>query len=165
MIRTQGDRSRTRTRETTARIMARKDDIEAIAQIREMLSKVGLRTTTARTSVIRWLQNATSPATHAEIAVDLVPIGFDKATIFRNLNDLVDAGLVTRSELGDHVWRFELRDESHDGGGAHPHFVCVDCGRVTCLHDVELPKPTDKALAKVGKVTEVLLRGHCVSCS
>jgi len=145
--------------------MARKDDIEAIAQIREMLSKVGLRTTTARASVIRWLQNASSPATHAEIAVDLVPIGFDKATIFRNLNDLVDAGLVTRSELGDHVWRFELRDESHGDGGAHPHFVCVDCGRVTCLHDVELPKPTDKAMAKVGKVTEVLLRGHCVSCS
>lgn len=164
MIGPQGDRSGTRTRETTARIMARKDDIEAVAQIREMLSKVGLRTTTARTSVIRWLQTATSPATHAEIAVDLVPIGFDKATIFRNLNDLVDAGLVTRSELGDHVWRFELRDESHDGG-AHPHFVCVDCGRVTCLHDVELPKPTDKSLAKVGRVTEVLLRGHCISCS
>lgn len=144
--------------------MAKKDDIEAIAGIRAMLSKAGLRTTTARTSVIRWLQKAKSPATHAEIAVDLVPLGFDKATIFRNLNDLVDAGLVTRSELGDHVWRFELRDTSH-AEGAHPHFVCIDCGKVTCLHDIELPKASDKSLAKVGQVTEVLMRGHCVSCS
>lgn len=145
--------------------MARKDDIEAIAQIREMLSAVGLRTTSARTSVIRWLQKAKSPATHAEIAVDLVPVGFDKATIFRNLNDLVEAGLVSRTELGDHVWRFELRDASHGDGSAHPHFVCIDCGKVTCLHDIQLPKASDKSLAKVGKVTEVLMRGHCVSCS
>jgi Fur family ferric uptake transcriptional regulator len=145
--------------------MPKTTEIEAIAQTRAILLAAGLRTTAARTAVIRWLQAAKSPATHAEIAVDLVPLGFDKATVFRNLNDLAEAGLVTRTELGDHVWRFELRDASHADRGQHPHFVCIDCGTVTCLHDIDMPAASKKSISKVGEVTEILMRGHCVSCS
>ena len=106
--------------------MSAKSDHEAIAQSRQLLVGTGLKMTAARIAVIRWLQNSKSPASHAEIAGDLVPLGFDTATVFRNLNDLVDAGLVTRTELGDHVWRFELRDASHSDRGRHPHLcVCV----------------------------------------
>jgi len=145
--------------------MSRKDDVEAIAQTRALLTSAGLRTTAARTAVIRWLQKSKSPSTHADISADLVPLGFDKATVFRNLNDLVEVGLVARTELGDHVWRFELRDPSHPEGSHHPHFVCIDCGRITCLHDVDFPKLAQKSLSKLGKVAEILIRGHCVSCS
>ena len=145
--------------------MSAKRDIEAIAKTREMLAAAGLKTTAARTAVIRWLQSAKSPATHAEISADLVPLGFDKATVFRNLNDLVDAGLLTRTELGDHVWRFEIRDASHPDRGHHPHFVCVDCGTVTCLNDVDLPAASKKWGSRVGQVTEILIRGHCLACS
>lgn len=144
--------------------MSAKSDHEAIAKSRQLLESAGLRTTAARTAVIRWLQASKSPATHAEIAEDLVPMGFDKATVFRNLNDLVDAGLVNRTELGDHVWRFELRDESHPNRGHHPHFVCVDCGTVTCLHDMDLSSASKKSLSRVGHLTEILIRGHCLAC-
>ena len=144
--------------------MSQKDHVNSIEKIREMLSAAGLRTTTARTAVVRWLQKSKSPATHAEIAADLVPLGVDKATVFRNLNDLVDAGLVSRTELGDHVWRFELHDPDHADRGQHPHFVCLDCGSVTCLHDLDLPKAANRSLSKVGTVTEVLIKGHCVTC-
>jgi Fur family ferric uptake transcriptional regulator len=145
--------------------MSRKDEIQAIAQTRELLSSVGLRTTAARTAVIRWLQKSESPATHADIATDLVPLGFDKATVFRNLNDLVEAGLVSRTELGDHVWRFELRDAAHPDGSHHPHFVCIDCGRITCLPDIDFANAAQKTLTKLGKVSEILIRGHCTACS
>lgn len=145
--------------------MARMTDLESIDQARELLAAAGLRTTAARTAVLRWLQAAKTPATHAEIAVDLVPLGFDKATVFRNLNDLAEAGLVSRSELGDHVWRFEIRDPGHADRGQHPHFVCVDCGKVTCLHNLDLPKSSLKMLSEVGQVTEVLVRGHCLACT
>jgi len=145
--------------------MTRKKEIEAIAETRELLASAGLRSTAARTAVLQWLQKSKSPATHAEISVDLVPLGFDKATVFRNLNDLAEAGLVSRTELGDHVWRFELRDPQHADQGQHPHFVCVSCGQVTCLHDLDLPKSTLKLLSQVGEVTEILVRGHCLACS
>jgi Fur family ferric uptake transcriptional regulator len=151
-------------RRTLVDVMARKQDVESIAKTRELLAKAGLRSTAARTAVLQWLQQAKAPATHAEVSVDLVPLGFDKATVFRNLNDLAEAGLVTRTELGDHVWRFELRDPGHAEGGQHPHFVCVTCGQVTCLHDLDLPKTALKLLARVGDVTEILVRGHCLAC-
>lgn len=139
-------------------------DIDAVSKTRKLLSDCGLRTTAARLAVIHWLQRATSPATHADIAADLVPLGFDKATVLRNLTDLVEAGLVTRRELGDHVWRFEIRDQSHPDGCQHAHFICVDCGSVTCLHKVELPKAAMKSVTEIGRVTEILIRGHCVLC-
>jgi Fur family transcriptional regulator, ferric uptake regulator len=143
--------------------MARDHQADTVAEIRTMLSAVGLRTTAARLAVVRRLQAAKSPVSHAEVAEELVPLGFDKATVFRNLTDLVDAGLVRRNELGDHVWRFELKNPHHPDG-QHPHFVCVDCGGVTCVHDVEMPKNAQKSFSKIGRVTEILLKGHCRSC-
>ncbi|MDZ4688878.1 MAG: transcriptional repressor [Planctomycetaceae bacterium] len=145
--------------------MTRQNDIDSVAEIREFLSRAGLRTTAARLAVVRRLRHTKSPLSHAEVAEELVPLGFDKATVFRNLTDLVDAGLVSRTELGDHVWRFELRDAKHDESGQHPHFVCVDCGGVTCLHDVEMPKTAQKSWTKIGRVTEILLKGHCNTCA
>ncbi|RLS82696.1 MAG: transcriptional repressor [Planctomycetota bacterium] len=144
--------------------MSQKMKTEAVAKTRKILADRGLRTTAARLAVVHWLQKANSPATHAEIAADLVPKGIDKATVLRNLTDLVEAGLVTRKELGDHVWRFELRDESHPVGCEHAHFICVDCGRVTCLHQLEMSASVMKSLQEVGQVTEILVRGHCDEC-
>ena len=92
---------------------ASKDKVEdEIALIRQILRDASLRCTPARISVLQKLRASNSPLTHAEIAETLVPVGFDKATVFRNLTDLTDAGLVSRTELGDHVWRFEVRDPS-----------------------------------------------------
>lgn len=144
--------------------MSRKEDLSAVAATREVLSDHGLRTTAARLAVMQWLQKSTSPATHAEIAASLVPRGFDKATVLRNLTDLVEAGLVTRKELGDHVWRFELRDASHPDSCEHPHFICVDCGSVTCLHRFDVPKSAMNSIAEVGQMTEILIRGRCLTC-
>lgn len=143
--------------------LTREEEIESVNQIRKMLSDAGLRTTSARLAVVRRLQAAKSPLSHAEVAENLVPLGFDKATVFRNLTDLVNAGLVSRTELGDHVWRFELRNKSHKNE-QHPHFVCVDCGSVTCLHDVDMPKSAQQSWSRIGRVTEILLKGHCNTC-
>lgn len=135
-----------------------------VAEIQELVRGAGLRCTAARMDVIQRLRQANSPLTHAVVAADLVPLGFDKATVFRNLTDLAEVGLVTRSELGDHVWRFELRGEHDSENGTHPHFVCVDCGSVTCLSEVELPVSAKKRWAKIGRISEILLKGHCKAC-
>jgi Fur family ferric uptake transcriptional regulator len=113
------------------------------------------------------LVDATRPLSHAQVAEALQPRGFDRATIYRNLIELSDAGIVARIELGDHVWRFELRrpERAHDRD--HPHFVCVDCGDVSCLSSVSInikPAPGSKQ-SRIGKITEVLLKGHCGQCS
>lgn len=139
-----------------------------MAQWRDRLRQSGLRSTSARVAVLQLLEQAESPLSHAELADRLVPSGYDRATVYRNLIDMAEAGLLSRAELGDHVWRFELRREGHDDehGAEHPHFVCVECGQVTCMHETRLkltPPPGTKE-SHIRKLTEILLRGYCDRC-
>ncbi|MBC20439.1 MAG: Fur family transcriptional regulator [Planctomycetaceae bacterium] len=130
---------------------------------RQMIQASGLRATTARVATLLALRNST-PLTHAEVSTRLAEDGIDKATVFRNLNDMVSANLLRRSELGDHMWRFEIIAGEDQAHATHPHFVCVDCGTVSCMDEIELTKKSKTASSDYGQVTEILLRGHCHDC-
>lgn len=132
---------------------------------KETIRSAGLRVTPARVATLDVLQHSDSPMTHGEVSETLSTMNIDKATVFRNLNDLVSANILRRSELGDHVWRFELIQDSDQEHSAHPHFVCVDCGSVSCMERVELTKRSQSLSLHFGRVTEILLRGHCNNCS
>ncbi|MBR9800629.1 MAG: Fur family transcriptional regulator [Rubinisphaera brasiliensis] len=142
----------------------RRVDPEEIDLIRGMLRESGVRATPARIAVMQELRQAESPLTHADLTAVLVPLGFDKATVFRNLNDLADAGLIVRTELGDHVWRFETIDPDRPAGEKHPHFVCTECGEVTCLDDMEFTKSSKRRAKNIGVISEILIKGHCTGC-
>ena len=134
--------------------------------LREQIRQVGLRCTTARLAVLEHLTAASRPLTHAEVADQLAARGFDRATIYRNLVELAEVGLAARIELGDHVWRFEIKRAGHAHSSEHPHFVCVDCGEVSCLpsESVSITPPPGAKSARP-QITEVLLKGHCGQCS
>lgn len=135
-----------------------------VAKIREQLRKAGIRATPARIAVLQELSQSPSPLTHAELAEKLVPMGFDKATVFRNLTDLAEAELIFRTELGDHVWRFEAIDPERPGAEKHPHFVCVECGSVSCLDEMEFTSTSKRRATSIGRITEILIKGHCSAC-
>jgi Fur family ferric uptake transcriptional regulator len=141
----------------------KKTNIDDVNEARKMLKDAGLRSTPARISVINALKRSSRPQTHAQLADQLVPLGFDKATVFRNLTDLAEAELVLRTELGDHVWRFEMRDHKHDRS-SHAQFVCIDCGSVSCIDDMALPTPTVRRHLNIARISEVLVKGHCGDC-
>jgi Fur family ferric uptake transcriptional regulator len=146
--------------------MKKSRSVDQIAELKALLRKAGLRSTSARLAVLEHLRQARTPVSHAELAKDLVPTGLDRATVYRNLMDLAESGLVARAELGDHVWRYEIKREGHDHNSEHPHFVCIDCGEVSCLTDVNVaisPAPGSKKSTIAG-LTEVLLKGHCGKC-
>lgn len=141
-----------------------------VAAAREALRAASLRSTTSRVAVLQHLAAASKPLSHTEVSEVLVPAGFDKSTLYRCLVELADAGLLARLDAGDHAWRFELRKLAggpHDHAGAeHPHFICLDCGKVECLEDVQVKISPAKSsqLDQLGEVTEVFLKGHCRQC-
>lgn len=139
----------------------------ALAEIRGDIRAAGMRGTAPRIAVLERLRRARAPLSHPELTAELVPLGFDRATIYRNLVDLVDAGLVSRIELGDHVWRYEVRDREHAAGDAeHSHFVCNDCGTVSCLPEVSIairPAPGSRR-SVVAEISDIVLKGRCESC-
>jgi len=140
------------------------DESASMELLKQEIRDAGLRATPARISTLVLLRESSSPLTHSVVAEHLAVSGIDKATAFRNLNDMTDAGLLRRTEVGDHVWRFEaVKVDGHDKGG-HPHFLCVDCGTVSCLDDVKLTSASQRQSEKFGEVTEILLRGHCNDC-
>jgi len=132
--------------------------------MRDRVRAAGLRSTAPRLAVYRRLWAAQSPVSHAELTTALAEEGFDRATIYRNLNDLAEAGLVTRTDLGDHVWRFELKREGAHAAGEHPHFTCNDCGTVECLPDVKVAVTGGTKKSPRIAFDEVYLKGTCSDC-
>ncbi len=152
--------------------------------IKSSIREAGLRCTAARVAVLEHLLTLPGPVTHADVAQALAHRSFDRATIYRNLIELTEAKLATRVDLGDHVWRFEVRRHAEAGHrDDHPHFICIECGEISCLDDVKVAithkagssvdsdKETDrnrrraKKSARIRAVTEVLLKGQCENCS
>lgn len=142
----------------------------SVSAARQLAREAGLRCTSCRVAVLQHLAESPSPTTHAELADVLVPAGFDKSTVYRCLVELSEAGVISRLDLGDHVWRFEIRTggqpkQDEHGSAEHPHFMCLDCGKVTCLPDVDVRiAPVKGRKAVLGDITEVLLKGHCAAC-
>ena len=145
---------------------------------RSLLRQARLRCTPARVAVLEHIRAVGGPRTHAEVADALADCGFDRATIYRNLTELTEAKIFSRVELGDHVWRFEVKRAGGHGaaGEDHPHFLCTTCGEISCLDDVRVaitPKSRPRTTAsaargaratRIHSVTEVLLKGRCESC-
>jgi Fur family transcriptional regulator, ferric uptake regulator len=138
-------------------------DIASSEALRSVIRSAGLRSTSARVAVLEILGGRGAPVSHSELAEDPGLGGYDRATIYRNLMDLADAGLLSRSDLGDHVWRFELKDRGHAADPEHPHFVCTDCGTVSCLDDVRVEVKAKKRSPR-REISEVLLKGRCEHC-
>lgn len=140
---------------------AREHDFE-----RAQLQAAGLRVTPTRLAVLRLLRAAERSVTHQEVSRSLGDIGFESTTIYRSLIALVDAGLARRTDVGDHVWRFQAADadpEEHE----HPHFFCVQCGGVECMPDVEVLVPRGSRVPESvnRQAIEVQVRGRCDNCT
>jgi Fur family ferric uptake transcriptional regulator len=139
---------------------------QAFAALRDVIRQAGLRSTHARVAILQQLQKANGPLTHAEIADALEPDGYDRTTIYRSLVELAEAGLLARMELGDHVWRYELRGGETADGPSHLHFLCVDCGKIECLDGTTVEAALAPAVKRAahGAISDVLLKGHCKQC-
>lgn len=129
--------------------------------LRDMLSARGLRVTGPRLAVLRELSTHGPPISHPELAERLADRGLDRVTVYRNLLALMEAGLLVRTQLSDHVWRYELPATGGATHKLHPHLVCTDCGTVECL-----PKAAVRlqGAAAQAHVSEVQLRGLCAEC-
>ncbi|MBS0207873.1 MAG: transcriptional repressor [Planctomycetes bacterium] len=133
---------------------------------RDRIRRAGLRSTPARVAILEYLQTTSRPVTHAQAAADLESRGFDQATIYRSLVEMAEAGLLTRMELGDRVWRYEVRSATTSDQPAHLHFLCVACGKIECLDGTSVESALAPAIRRAtgGTIDEVLLKGHCRAC-
>lgn len=100
-----------------------------MAGLLERLSAGGYKLTPQRMAILRVLEHSDQHLTAEEVADQLAGQGrgVSVATIYRNLNLLVDLGLASKLELHDRPARFELNR------GHNHHLVCLGCGSVIKL--------------------------------
>ena len=88
---------------------------------------------------------------------------FNKTTIYRVLDKLEDDG-VLHSFLGKNglKWYAKCNGCSADKHkDLHPHFQCLDCGKVDCLSfNIEIPKISNRKI----EFSQFLIQGQCDEC-
>jgi Fur family ferric uptake transcriptional regulator len=138
-----------------------KNSSAAFAQ--ERLKAVGERQTSARLAVLTLLLDAPNAVTHQDIADQLKNSGeqCDRVTLYRVLDWLVAHRLAHKMAGEDRVWRFNaVLNEQH----IHPHFHCVECGKVSCLDSVHVDITTlPNGYRTVSADTTI--QGMCPDCS
>ena len=133
-------------------------DAEAIKQSFE---DSGLRCTPQRYGLMAFLMEHTGHPTAAEIfeAVNRLDPRSTRATIYNNLRDLVQAGLVREVAVEGRSARFDAR------GLRHHHFICDSCGNVEDLEWYDVPRPASRSLGKrILRECELIVRGLCAKC-
>jgi len=128
-----------------------------------LLRRAGLRVTASRLAVLELLDRAHEPMTHHDVVDRLHGSPWNRSTLYRNLIDLTDAGLLGKSEIGG-LMRFE-RLGREGACASHPHFVCTACGTVTHLDDVVVRVEGHGPRSLSSGAVEVQLRGQCDDCA
>ncbi len=89
-----------------------------------------------------------------------------RASVYRILDELERAGLVSRVETGQAMVRYE---RAHNAAGEHHHhLVCDSCGVVMPFADDALERAIDELSERVPLVVsehEIVLHGACSACA
>ncbi len=133
-------------------------------KVEKLLKERGLRVTAPRLAVLGAIADAQSPVSHSQMLELLGDTDWDPATIYRNLVKLRDAELILVVNRANGIDRYALARTKGDQH-SHPHFVCEDCGEVSCLPVELVPAETAAGRwnASVQKAA-IQLRGECPDC-
>lgn len=113
-----------------------------------------MRITKHRQEIIDLLETNEEALSAAEIHTALPHINL--VTIYRNLESFVEAGTITKLNLGGDEARFEIQHEPHH------HAICNECNKVIhfSVNDEELIKEFSLPGFAIKNI-EVTLRGTC----
>jgi len=130
------------------------------------LNAWGLKKTRGRIEILNYLKRISTPVDASEIESYLLetkstPI--NTATIYRILSILYKKGLVTRFELQEGKFRYELASKPD-----HHHLICKNCGSIEDISDCNikaLEKDIEKKKKFVVQSHSLEFFGVCPDCS
>ena len=133
-------------------------------KIENILKDAGIRATSIRMEVLNLLYSIDCPVSHKEILENPGIKGFNRVTVYRTLNKLVEVRLVYKVLGRGGFWRFCAHVPGQKGyPGNHPHFLCLKCGSMKCFTDQVLPWiQVPQGVEVKGK--QMLIYGICKKC-
>jgi Fur family transcriptional regulator, ferric uptake regulator len=130
----------------------------------ERLAAAGERVTRQRLLVAEALRRADRHVTAEELYARLrrTEPTIGRATVFRAVERLVEAGLARRLELEGHVYAYVACEPEH-----HHHLACTVCGRVEEIDEAHVAPIAERvALERGFEIDDSRLDfyGRCASC-
>ena len=133
-------------------------------QAREMLKAAKLYSTRGRVAILKVLMKADKPLSQDQIAQRSGKKRFDKVTIYRTLESLLNVGLVHKAFVDKRASHFELAHNCTEHQ-CHPHFTCTNCGETHCLTGISVPMAKSPYQGYVIHRQQVRLEGLCPKCA
>jgi Fur family transcriptional regulator, ferric uptake regulator len=128
----------------------------------DRIRALGARATPARIAVLQLLGQAERALSHRDVE-EALQAGFDRVTLYRVLDWLVESGLAHRVAEADRVFRFSIAAHSDVPHQKHAHFRCEACGKVFCLEDIPTPTPV-LPNGFSSKAVDYCITGQCARC-
>jgi Fur family peroxide stress response transcriptional regulator len=137
--------------------------LKAKEQLRENLSSSGFHFTRQRAAVFDFLRSVehhpTAEEVYLAIKKELPKVSL--ATVYKNLEALITAGLASRLNYGDGSARYDIRTDHHH------HLRCLQCGKMWDMEASENSAWLKKMKARAGfQVLDYRLEllGQCRDC-
>ena len=135
----------------------------------------GYRMTKPREAIFEILANTKDHLSAEDIylAVHKVYPNIGLTTVYRNLEMLVDIGMIVKFNFGEGIAKYEL-SEVYSSKGHHHHLVCKECNKIIDYSDfmkdeVEFLKKTTEGLSEKYNfnITDHIIQfiGVCNKCS
>ena len=133
-------------------------------QAREMLKATKLYSTRGRVAILKVLMKADKPLSQDQIARRSGKERFDKVTIYRTLESLLNVGLVHKAFVEKRASHFEMAHNCTEHQ-CHPHFTCTNCGETHCLTGISVPMAKSPHQEFLIHRQQVRLEGLCPKCA
>ncbi|GAA5494402.1 Fur family transcriptional regulator, ferric uptake regulator [Rubritalea squalenifaciens DSM 18772] len=118
-------------------------------RLNEFIKKKGLRSTPQRNAIVDTIFESKDHFTADELweRIRKTNSKASRATLYRTLSLLVEAGLLQEIDLGEDQKTY---DPNFNNSPSHNHLICVDCGYVTEFEDNHLELLNDCLTRRMG---------------
>jgi Fur family peroxide stress response transcriptional regulator len=139
--------------------------VNAMDSIRDLFKNKGLRVTPQRETIFQLLAasktHPTAEHVYQEARASFPSISF--TTVYKTMQTLESSGLLQRFNTGANVYHYDANVQPH------PHFICLNCGRVDDLNDFPDNIQTYLTLAAQNSPNRLLsvslhFFGYCPQC-
>jgi Fe2+ or Zn2+ uptake regulation protein len=110
----------------------------------KLLKSKGLRAGKVRVDFLQYLLDVGKPISAVDILQKESMQSVSKSTIYRNIDDLLEAGLIESVHSNSDSQLYEIKTDHH-----HHHFNCTQCGWMQCLDVSELESVIKKVESKL----------------
>ena len=140
--------------------------MDAATRFSEYLARKRLRLTRERRAILEEMLHVRGHFDADQLLAHFRSKGrmVSRATLYRTLARLVEAGLVHKIEMEHGQARYETMFGRHH----HDHMICLACGRIIEFESREIERAQDDVCRKKGfTMTGHMhqIRGHCAACA